>query len=223
MKNKLLNLPIFISVFLIFSYSCNKDDLNSNTVKDIDGNVYRTITIGTQVWMAENLKTTKYNDGTRIPEKPYYEWTYLSLGAFCNYNNNDSLASIYGRLYNWYAVNTGKLAPKGWHVPTEDDWNVLIDYLGGEAIAGGKLKQAGPANWVYPNLGATNETGFNALPGGDILESSFIHLGEYAFWWTSTSLYDGYASGHYLVYDENYIGTNNVPHYLGFSVRCIKD
>ncbi len=221
-KFKLLNIWFLAILPLVFLNGCKKNETNPLTVKDIDGNVYHCITIGTQVWMIENLKTTRYNDGSIIPKKTDSEWSYITTGVYCNYNNDESIVNTYGRLYNWYAVNTGKLAPKGWHIPTEEDWNILSDYLGGEIIAGGKLKESGTSHWIYPNEGATNEVGFSALPAGDYY-GSYIHLGEYAFWWSSTECFSGYASGRYLVYDSNYFGINQVPHYLGFSVRCIKD
>ena len=114
-----------------------------------------------------NLKTTKYNDGTSIPNVTNdTSWSNLTTGAYCWYNNDVSYKNPYGALYNWYAVNTGKLAPKGWHVPSDAEWTTLITYLGGESIAGGKLKEAGTTHWLSPNTEATNSTGFSALPGG---------------------------------------------------------
>jgi uncharacterized protein (TIGR02145 family) len=204
------------------------------TVTDIDGNVYKTVTIGTQVWMAENLKTTKYKDGKKIPlitknsesanpPTPAYYW----------YDNDEaSYKKTYGALYNWYTVNTGKLCPEGWHVPTEVEFNSLIAYLGGMSIAGGKLKEAGTAHWESPNIGATNETGFTALPGGerstvyDYWECSDIQIR--GVWWSSTENTDEFAgqgvAGQLLlenVQNEAYIQYK--VEQCGLSVRCIKD
>jgi uncharacterized protein (TIGR02145 family) len=142
---------------------------NNNTVKDIDGNIYHTVTIGTQVWMVEDLRTTHYNDGTPIPHiTDTKEWENLKSGAYCWncwLNNAESDKTVYGALYNWYAT-TDKLCPVGWHVSTDEDWEILIDYCGGWEIAGGKLKEAGTAHWESPNIGATNEFGFTAIPFG---------------------------------------------------------
>jgi uncharacterized protein (TIGR02145 family) len=119
--------------------------------------------------MKQDLKTTRLNDGTVIPMvTDRAAWTALTTPGYCLYNNTNNADSIrtFGALYNWYAVNTGKLAPKGWHVPSNAEWTTLTTYLGGDSVAGGKLKEAGLANWITPNVGATNETGFSALPGG---------------------------------------------------------
>jgi len=142
--------------------------LMSGQFSDIDGNVYNTITIGTQIWMKENLKTTKYNDGSSIPlVTDNTAWINLSTPGYCWYNNDAATyKSAYGAMYNWYTVNTGKICPPNWHVPTDTQWETLITYLGGKIIAGGKMKETGTAHWTSPNIGATNETGFTALPGG---------------------------------------------------------
>jgi len=196
------------------------------TMTDIDGNTYKTVTIGTQTWMAENLKVTKYNDGTSIPNvTDGAAWSKLTTGAYCNYNNDPSKVATYGRLYNWHAVNTGKLCPTGWHVATDAEWTTLIDSLGGRNIAGGKLKETGTTHWYSPNTGATNETGFTALPGGYCTSSgAFTDIGKSGGWWSTADsgnngsgyLYVGYNSS--LVY-----GVVNYFTREGFSVRCVKD
>jgi uncharacterized protein (TIGR02145 family) len=136
-------------------------------VTDIDGNVYNTVTIGDQVWMAENLKTTKLNDGTSISNAiDNIAWASLSTPGYCWFINNRATYEIYGALYNWYAVYTDKLCPTGWHVPSNSEWTTLTDHLGGAEVAGGKLKESGSSHWASPNTGATNVTGFTALPGG---------------------------------------------------------
>ncbi len=208
------------------------DELEYGTLTDQDGNIYKTITIGNQVWMAENLRTTKYNDGTAIPNVTgKSEWCALTTGAYCNYNNTKNVDTIstYGRIYNWYAVNTGKLAPPGWHVPNDEDWRTLTDYLGGELPAGGKLKEKDTTHWLSPNTGADNSSGFTALPAGARCfwegDSIFGGMGWSSIWW-STDLWYGdvwiklIVSNHSNAYLHAVNLENNV---YGFSVRCLKD
>lgn len=200
---------------------------SGNTVTDIDGNTYNTVTIGTQVWMVENLKTTKYRNGDTIANVTGNSaWAATITGAYCNYNNNANSSITYGRLYNWYAVNDNrKIAPTGWHVPTDADWTTLTTYLGGEGVAGGKLKETGTTHWQSPNTGATNETGFTALPGGDRLYSTgvFYDKGVYCFCWSSTA--NDASTAWVRALDNSYsnVSRSNNPKSNGFSVRCIKD
>lgn len=210
----------------IFSYTGNNDAyLMASSVTDTDGNVYQIVTIGTQVWMAENLKTTRYDDGASIPlVSDSALWMSLSAPGFCwYYNEPATYKNTYGALYNWYAVNTGKLAPMGWHVPTNSDWATLITYLGGPSLAGGKLKEAGTANWNSPNTGATNSTGFTALPGGAREPTgAFKSAGVYGAWWASA------ADTSFCEMDYNdaavtQYGGTLVSHLFGLSVRCIRD
>jgi uncharacterized protein (TIGR02145 family) len=222
---------IITGLVLIFPNSCKKyEDKNnpSGSITDKDGNVYTSVTIGAQVWMVENLKTTKYNDGTFIPNvTDETAWYNLTTAAYCWYDNEISNKTTYGALYNWYVVNTGKLCPSGWHVPAETEWSDLINYLGGQDIAGGKMKEIGLAHWKDVNVGATNESGFTALPGG--LRSnfgSFGTLGLNGHWWSATpyspdphfaislEIYDAAAEAYleHVTYAKNSI-----------SVRCIKD
>jgi uncharacterized protein (TIGR02145 family) len=158
-----------MAVFIMFLSISSKSiaQVSSETAKDVDGNVYNTVTIGAQVWMAENLRTTKYNDGTSIPlVTDSTKWSDLSTPAHCWYNNDKaSYKATYGALYNWYTVATDNLCPTGWHVPTTAEWQILKDYLG-SSVDGGKLKESGTTHWKSPNKGATNESGFTALPGG---------------------------------------------------------
>jgi uncharacterized protein (TIGR02145 family) len=150
------------------------------TLTDVDNNTYKVVKIGTQVWMAENLKTTRYNDGSAIPlVTDNTEWNNLTTPGYSWYNNDSATyAQTYGALYNWYTVETGNLCPTGWHVPSDAEWTTLTDYLGGEAIAGGKLKETGTAHWDSPNTGATDETGFTAFPGGNRTKNGpFSNLG----------------------------------------------
>ncbi|MGB7568216.1 MAG: FISUMP domain-containing protein, partial [Chitinivibrionales bacterium] len=162
-------------------------------LSDADGNVYTTVTIGAQTWMVQNLKTTTYNDGTSIPlVTDSIAWFNLSTPGYCWYNNDVANKATYGALYNWYTVNTGKLAPAGWHVPTDSEWTVLFTYLGSDTLgnAGGKLKEAGTLHWLSPNTNATNESGFSALPGGFRVPLSsysiFNNMSTDGVWWSST-------------------------------------
>jgi uncharacterized protein (TIGR02145 family) len=197
----------------------------TGTVSDIDGNVYDTVRIGTQVWMVENLKTTKYNDGTAIPlATDSATWSITTSGEFCWYNNDASYKSTYGALYNWYAVNTGKLAPSGWHVPTDSEWTILTTYLGDTGAAGGALREVGTTHWISPNTGATNTSGFSALPGGYRDQSSlFIGLGSFGNWWSSTAWSSVWSWYRYIVDNKTDVGVSYCGDVLGFSVRCIKN
>jgi uncharacterized protein (TIGR02145 family) len=204
------------------------------TVMDEDGNIYQTIGIGQQLWMAENLKTTKYNDGTDIPLiTDSIAWGNLSTPGYCWYaNDSNTYAQTYGALYNWYAVETGKLCPTGWHVPINSEWRELKDYLGENA--GGKLKEAGTIHWNSPNTGATNETGFTALPGGynpnNIFSDPnniFGDFGCYGIWWSATE-YDTSHVGIWTMHScnanlNNYNRHQSFSKKNGLSVRCLRD
>ena len=216
-------------------------DNESELIKDIDGNVYHTVKIGNQIWLKENLKTMHFRNGDKIettnpaslnisegtengiltPEilkrsasiKPNYQWAY---------NGDEANVSTYGRLYTWEAANDKRgLCPEGWRIPTAGEWSTLIKYLGGDVVAGGKLKSANDSLWMKPNIGATNESGFTALPaGGKYPDGSFGNMGKFTAWWTTTpSMYK------HIEYDEPYTFGNYyyVSKYWGFSVRCIKD
>jgi uncharacterized protein (TIGR02145 family) len=197
-------------------------------VTDIDGNVYNPEIIGTQVWITENLKTTKYNDNTIIPMIPdNTAWAGLSSPAYCWYKHDNNFnENNYGALYNWFAVNTGKLCPIGWHVPNDDEWTILINYVGGENIASGELKESGTAHWISPNWGASNEFGFNALPGGYRTGNaigSFRYLGYYGWWWASSEYSSTGARACLMAFDESDIIRGNGLKKNGYSVRCLKD
>jgi uncharacterized protein (TIGR02145 family) len=246
---KLFILPII----LLAIAGCKKTDNNSSqvqnngivfnpniaygTVTDIDNNTYKTVTIGNQTWMAENLKVTRYNVGVQIPLViDNTLWSKLSTPGYCWYNNEaTTYKAIYGALYNWYSVNTGKLAPIGWHVPTDTDWNILEKYLdstadtniiGGVGIdIGDKLKETGTNHWHIPNSVATNSSGFTALPGGYRANNDgrFQIISLDGFWWSSTVDHTHnpldrtiYCTGS-QIYRTVYTPTD------GFSIRCVKD
>ena len=203
----------------------NNPNITYGSITDIDGNTYKTVTIGTQTWMAENLKVTKYNDGIAIPNvTDNTAWRELTTGALCDYDNTPSNSETYGKLYNWHAVNTGKLCPTGWHVPSDAEWTELTDYLGGTSDAGGKLKETGTTHWNSPNTGATNETGFTALPGGyRNFDGTFYGVGTYGFWWSATEGSADSAWGRSMYYNGSYVGRDYNGKELGFSVRCLRD
>lgn len=199
------------------------------TMTDQNGNTYKTITIGTQTWMAENLRVTKYRNGDPIPNvTDNTAWTTLTTGAYCSYNNTankDDIAS-YGRLYNWYAASDSRnIAPLGWHVPTDAEWTTLTTYLGGETVAGGKMKEAGTTHWTSPNTSATNESGFTALPSGyrSDGDGSFDYLGSGGLWWSSTADGATYAWDRYLNYVNPLCNRSYYGKQYGFAVRLIKD
>jgi len=211
--------------------SCKKDDyiwfnpaLSYETMSDIDGNVYRTIKIGTQTWMAENLKVTRYSNGDTIPNVTNgTEWLNLTTGAYCDYENTASNSTVYGKLYNWYALaDSRNIAPAGWHVASDAEWTTLTAFLGGEAVARGKLKEIGTAHWLSPNYSATNETGFSALPGGFYYGGSFYSLGSYGYWWSSTE-YSSNAWLRSMNYNDGEVYRGNYGKFYSFSVRCVRD
>lgn len=197
-------------------------DLTYGSISDIDGNAYKTIQIGSQTWMAENLKTTKFNDNTTVPFVTEVTiWSALSTPGYSWYNN-DSIA--YGALYNWYSVNTGKLCPTGWHVPSDAEWTGLTTYLGGDSIAGDKIKEEGILHWIAPNTGATNESGLTGLPGGyrnDI--GTFGNVKKIGYWWSSTSFNTVDAYYRFISSDYEPVIRSNSSQKGGFSVRCLKD
>ena len=218
----------------------------NDTVTDADGNVYTTVTIGNQVWTVENLKTTKYNDGTPIPfitDRSAWARCYdSSRPAFCWYENDVGRKETYGALYNWYVVNTGKLAPKGWHVPTDDDWTELEKYLMGNGYNWDGKKgvqkiakaMAAKTDWaansdsgtIGNDLSKNNRSGFSALPGGFRLErGDFYDIGMHGYWWSATEYDDSRAWRRSLYYDKNRLESHYCTLHTGcgFSVRLLRD
>ena len=197
---------------------------------DIDGNGYHTIKIGTQEWMKENLKTRRYRDGSEIPNITQDAiWINLSIGAYCDFNNDVNNAAIYGRLYNWYAVmDPRNVCPGGWHVPSLSEWDILINTLGGEDIAGGKMKSTGTlqnrdGQWNFPNTGATNTSGFSGLPGGTRFDAGdFRDLYSFGHWWSSVGG-GGHAWSPRLQDNNTIVEKYNNYATLGHSVRCVRD
>lgn len=206
------------------------------TVTDIDGNVYHTVTIGTQTWMVENLKTIKYNDGTSVPNvTDNIAWSNLTTGAYCNYNTDADYVDTYGRLYNWYAVNTSKLAPKGWHVATYSEWETLINYVSthlGVSISVAKALTA-TTNWVSDtgintvgnNCSINNSSGFSAMPSGNrsYFKGLYNNINSWGIWWCST-LYDNSSAWEWGIGSSSKdIVHSYTDNRDGCSVRCIKN
>ncbi len=198
-------------------------------VNDVDGNTYLTDTIGKQIWMVENLRVTRFNNGDAISKvTDNSEWRNITTAAYCSYNNDANNAIIYGNLYNLYSANDSRgICPTNWHVPHDADWNALKTYLGGKDIAGGKLKEAGTTHWNDPNTGATNESDFTALPGGYRLDidGTFNYVGAKSFWWSATPIKTISKAGGFSL-DYSIAGDNGIKYYepgIGFSIRCIKD
>jgi uncharacterized protein (TIGR02145 family) len=224
---------IIIGLILILTRYCKRVD--GNTVKDTDGNVYKTIVIGKYKWMAENLKTTTYNDGTEIPNVTEKSaWLRLSIGAYCWYNNNKSYADIFGLLYNWHAVNMGNLCPDGWRVPNDEEWKYLEGYVDteygfGDPVwdksglrghdAGQRLKTT--SGW-RSGVDGTDNFGFSALPGGEHL-SRFYAGGSSGFWWSSTEASSSSAWYRSMIYAFEYVSRDSHPKRMGFSIRCLRD
>lgn len=253
----LLILTGVVSISML-TYSCKKDDTNNpadeTTVRDIEGNVYKTLTIGTQTWMAENLRTTRYNDSTLIPI-PFAKSSAAIYGPFiCTYKytiNSDTIKT-YGRLYNWYALNTGKLCPKGWHIPTDAEWTTLTNYLAAHGFNYNGSAAASPAPGTTPDnligkalasstgwlssaiegaVGNTdfptkrNATGFTAFPGGARTDvGTFVQMGVGGFWWTATeiSTNTGNAYGYSMLNYSHGISSGYASKMNGFQFVVLK-
>jgi uncharacterized protein (TIGR02145 family) len=203
--------------------------LLQNGVTDYDGNHYNTKMIGDQIWMTENLKTTHYSNGDSIgttypfdldisgESTPEYQWAYGG--------DEESMVPTYGRLYTWYTVNDERgVCPSGWHVPSDDEWTTLTDYLGGNEIAGGKMKETGTVHWDAPNTDADNSSGFTGLPGGNrLITGSYANLGVIGMWWTSTESNANNAWRRYLHYANSSVARQNLDKKNAFSIRCTRD
>jgi uncharacterized protein (TIGR02145 family) len=224
-RHKISTYLLLIVSILIMVTGCKKKEEGLTEIKDGDGNIYTSVTIGTQVWLKENLKSTSYNDGESIPlVTDRDQWNSLNTPGYCWYNNDESTyKSKFGALYNWYVVNSGKICPPGWHVPSFSEWEELTTFLGGELVAGGKLKAEGTTDWADPNI-ADNSSGFSAQGGGYRDSNGFFgSILEQGYWWTATETNSSHAWAKFVTYstpntykDENYKDN-------GFSVRCIKN
>lgn len=204
----------------------NQNDTVNETVRDIDGNEYQTIKIGNKVWMSENLKTTHFNNGDPILQiADSASWHYNEKPAYSYYDNNPDLQKVYGNIYNGHAIRDyRKVCPLGWHVSTSEEWKALMNDLGSSNSSGGKMKEVGYEHWKAPNKGATNESGFNALPGGDRkVYGNFNGLSEYSIWWTSTVGNNEANHIFILHYDIENVTASGANMPTGAYVRCVKD
>jgi len=239
---------LLIGLVIFFSGSCKKDEATEETTNpyngkttaifnsqlaygnmtDQDGNIYKTITIGSQTWMAENLRTTRYRNGKPIPiVMDSLTWSALKTGAYCNYYNKENpvQTATYGRLYNWFAVSDSNiLAPSGWHVPASSEWDTLVTYLGGVNLSVSKLKEQGETHWGNTNT-SDNSCGFTALPGGCRMGYCYyMSLGTMGYWWSSTEFLDLETAW----YRSLTIMPDSISPWrwfkdAGFAVRCVKD
>ncbi|MCX6230292.1 MAG: T9SS type A sorting domain-containing protein [Bacteroidetes bacterium] len=195
-------------------------------VTDIDNNIYDVVLINNQCWLKQNLKARRFRNGDSITNIiDNTSWGSYTSAAYCNYNNDTNLANTYGRLYNFYVVSDSrKVCPTGWHPAANNEWDTLVNYLGGDNIAGGRLKESGLAHWNSPNTGATNESDFTALPSANRNgNGTFMNVGYTCMWWTSTEDVPGFAWMRGLGFDAALIYNANISKNGGFSIRCIKD
>ena len=211
--------------FFLFLMAFNHFLNGQEAISDYDGNIYETVTIGTQVWLKENLRTTRLNDGSEIPLITENNvWSGLSTPGYCWYNNDSINKNSYGALYNWYTVNTDKICPIGWHVPSNTERMVLANFLGGVELAGGKMKETGTTHWNSPNTGASNSSGFTGLPGGTRFpEGEFDQMGTRADFWSSTETTSDRAIGYDLHYDNPRFPGGDAIKKMGFAIRCINN
>lgn len=195
------------------------------TVKDVDGNEYKTVVIGSQTWFAENLKTTKYASGKAIPNvTDKTKWVDCKSAAYCWYDNNSSNKDEYGALYNWYVINTANICPNGWHVATDQDWTTLVNKIGGEEKAAAKLRETGTKHWKEEVEGASNEYGFNMLAGGfRDAYGNFTWQTIDAGYWTATGKTPSYAWNRTAFYYDQHINRHEIQKCFGYSVRCVKN
>jgi len=204
----------------------NEEEFKTGELKDADGNSYSSVTIGNQIWMVENLKTSKFNNGDPVENViDNTKWSNLTTPGFCWYNNLEANGEVYGALYNWYAVADSRgICPTGWHVATDADWTALINFAGGADIAGGKLKEAETIHWATPNTGAVNQYGFTALPGGRRNSSAiFYFMGEYGRWWSSNEVDPENSWSRGMAFDNTIVDRDVRAKVYGLSVHCLKD
>lgn len=215
----------------IVNHTCGSENVHNPakiyySLTDQEGNLYKTIVIGAQEWMAENLKTSSYLNGDPIVNiTDNTQWANLSTGAWCYYENNQLNECPYGKLYNWYAVSDPRnICPLGWHVPSLEDWSILSEFLGGDLIAGGSLKSTGNSYWYPPNEGATNTSGFSALPGGiKYFDGQNLSIGGIGWWWSSTEFSADAGYQRSLQHFDSTFTNASDNKRMGYSVRCIKD
>lgn len=219
-----------IIVILVFSMTLGMPILSiAQSISDFDGNVYTTVKINQQTWLGQNLIVSHFRNGDPIPQvSTDEEWEKAGNDqkpAWCYYENSNDQGKVYGKLYNWYAVNDKRgLAPKGYHIPTDEEWKNMSSYLGGGEKAGGKLKEKGMTHWKIPNAAATNSSGWNGLPGGlNYSFGTFVGMGSTGYWWTSIENGDVTANVYSLSFENSTLFDLFLNKGVGLSVRCIKD
>jgi uncharacterized protein (TIGR02145 family) len=229
MKKIILLASVFFTVI-----ACKKEEntntpasatTNSETVKDVDGNSYKTVKIGNQTWMAENLRVSKYNDGTSIPVVTDKKaWEALKTPAMSEYDNSSSNGATYGKMYNFYTVSTNKVCPTGWHVPSDQEWLTMINFLGGDSIAGNKMKAIDNTLWTNLSSNSTNSSGFSGLPGGNRwADGVFDGLTRHTTWQTSTEADSTSSFGRYIGNSSANVGRSWTSKRYGLYIRCLKD
>jgi uncharacterized protein (TIGR02145 family) len=198
-----------------------------NQITDLDGNIYNIIQIDTQEWLVENLKTTRYANGDPIAnETDGTLWNGLTTGGWAHYNNDSQYDDPYGKLYNWLAAGDPRgLCPNGWRVPDDGEWTTLTEFLGGESVAGGALKETGTVLWNSPNTDATNSSGFSGLAGGVRFGSNadFYDFGNKGLWWTSTYTNFGSARMRSVAYNSGSATRDLFLQHVGLSIRCLRN
>ncbi len=198
------------------------DSTTTEPVVDVDGNLYPVVRIGDQVWMAKNLQVTRFRDGTEIPNvEGEDQWGNLTTPAYAWYDN---VNNQYGLLYNGYSIANDDLCPEGWHLPDTAEWNTLIETVGGKEVAGGKLKETGTVRWMMPNVGATDEYRFTALPGGlRYVDGEFRNKGKGGYWWAAPGESLEELTGPSIGHDQEKVNLAVGPPKFGSSIRCVKD
>lgn len=228
---------IVCSLLLLCTISVKAQTLTGDSLKDIDGNLYKTVIIGNYIWMAANLRTTVYRDGSKIPKVTGNDaWPGLTGGAYCWYNNDENIAKTYGALYNWYAVNSGRLCPDGWRIPADEEWKYLEGYadtrygirdtawdrLNGRGYDAGQRLMA-DSGWSSGGNGK-DVFGFAAMPGGERgKEGRFFLIGRSGFWWSSNEYNASDAWYRNMIYGVEDVNRGSHPKWIGFSVRCLRD
>jgi uncharacterized protein (TIGR02145 family) len=234
-----MKIVLILLVLSIVPFSSFSQAKSVGQVVDIDNNVYNTIIIGDQVWLKENLKVTRFSNGDPIPLiTDTVAWTMLTTPAYCNYNNDKSIALEYGRMYNYYTViDKRNVCPAGWHIPNDSEWEILSVFLGGTMVAGGKMKEPGTKYWRSPNVMSidtlngdfseipVDESGFSALPAGRQYHSSYNFLGQYTQIWstTQTDFDDNLVWCRYMTYSLPHLKRFTYEKHYGISARCLKD
>jgi uncharacterized protein (TIGR02145 family) len=224
MNDFLPSICLFLCAFILSA--CSDENSENDCVTDIDGNVYQVVELGSQVWMAENLRCSKYSNGNSIPFVLSVEdWKALESEAYCMFNNDEDMGEEYGYLYNWFAVSEERnICPTGWHVPDYEEWSELILFLGGLPEAGGAMKDTGTLHWEN-NTDATNLSGLTMLPGGyrSYFNGAYNSMGIYGAWWANSEIDRKLAWGIALRYYNAYAYKYHYEKNTALSIRCIKD